>query len=557
MAFSFRFPRARVSRLAQPLLLGALAWHAASAPAKRLAIADSAAPLTIQQVRLMNYFPSAHAWTYMWTAWDPATIQQDFARIAAMNFNTVRINLETGVFALPSPSASALRQLATVIALADQQGLKVQLGLFDWFGNFSDIPDSKTWIDAVVTPYRNDPRIAFIDLRNELDTTVQAQRDWAAALLPYLKAAAGSIPVTVSVTAQSQLTVLQHLQALRAAGIQGDFVDVHLYGNAATAYNQLRDIVTFAAGAPVFVGETGYSTYAGYAANNPGGALSGVPANATATEAQQAYQLKTMSYAVQALGLPAIAPWAYADFTASAIPPSQVASSPPQYDFGLLRTDYSAKSAAALMTGVNSGAALSPDFNNGFEQLDDSGLPVLWRLRSKPCGTYPAPACGFQADFAGDSSVSHSGGASARISSGIGNQYGMPGFFLSPPTPVVPGHTYTATAFARGQNVAGVARVNLSMYTRAGCYLGSSTSASLPAGDSSWTPLSASIALPAQGDAQVCGGALPAYVEIHLESGASAPANGGTVWFDDVTFGETSSSAVQRSARLVKTRRSR
>lgn len=553
MAFSFSFPWARVSR---PLLVGALAWHAATAPAKVHAIADTAAPLPIQQVRLMNYFPAAHAWTYMWTSWDPVTIQQDFARIAAMHFNTVRINLETGVFALPSPSAGALQQLATVIALADQQGLKVQLGLFDWFGNFADVADSKTWIDAVVTPYRNDPRIAFIDLRNELDTTVQAQLDWAAALLPYLKAAAGSIPVTVSVTAQSQLTVLQHLQALRAAGIQGDFVDVHLYGNAATACNQLQDIVAFANGAPVFVGETGYSTYAGYAVNNPGGALSGVPANAAATEAQQAYQLKTMSYAVQALGLPAIAPWAYADFTASAIPPSQVASSPPQYDFGLLRTDYSPKPAATLMTSVNSGVALSPDFNNGFEQIDDSGLPTLWRLRSKPCGSYPAPACGFQADFAADTSVSHSGGASARISNGISNQYGMPGFFLSPPTPTLPGHTYTATAFARGQNVAGAARVNLSLYTRAGCYLGSSTSASLPAGDSSWTPLSASIALPMQSNAQVCGGALPAYVEIHLESGAASPTGGGTVWFDDVTFGENVSPTAQRAPRLARAKRS-
>ena len=77
------------------------------------------------------------------------------------------------------------------------------------------------------------------------------------------------------------------------------------------------------------------------------------------------------------------------------------------------------------------------------------------------------------------------------------------------------------------------------MYTRAGCYLGSNVSASLPPGDSNWTALSVSIALPAQGNAQICAGALPAYVEIHLESGAPAAAGGGTVWFDDVTFGET------------------
>lgn len=485
----------------------------------------------------MNYFPSAHAWTYMWTEWDPATIHQDFARIAAMHFNTVRINLETGVFQLPTPSRRVLQQLATVVSLADREGLKVQLGLFDWFGNFADVLDSKAWIDAVVGPYRDDPRIAFIDLRNELDTTSPAQVGWAAQLLPYLKSAAGSVPVTVSVTAQSGHTVLQHLQALRAAGVQGDFVDVHLYGNAATAYRQLHDIKAFAEGAPVLVGETGYSTYAGYAANHPGGALSGVPANRAATEAQQAYQLNAMSHAAQALELAPVAPWAYADFTATAIPPSHVASSPPQYDFGLLRTDYSPKSAANLMKAVNEGAAPPSDFNNGFEHLDDSGLPVLWRLRSKPCGAYPAPACGFQAEFAADRTVSHGGGASARIRDGISNSYGMPGFFLSPPTPTLPGHTYTATVYARGRNVSGAARIDLSMYAQTGCFMGSSVSSSLPPGNSDWTPLSVDITLPSRGSAQLCSGALPAYVEVHLESGAPAP-GGGTVWFDDVTFGE-------------------
>lgn len=470
----------------------------------------------------------------MWTEWDAATIRQDFARIAAMKFNTVRINLVGGMFGLPAPSADAMQKLATVITLADQQGLKVQLGLFDWFGNYSNIKDSKTWIDTVVRPYRNDARIAFIDLHNELDTTVPAQLAWASALLPYLKSAAGSIPVTVSVTAQSKHTVLQHLQNLRAAGVQGDFIDVHLYGNAATAYSQLQDITTFAAGTPVFVGETGYSTYFG----GTGGTLSGVPANSAATEAMQAYQLKTMSYATKAFSLPLIAPWAYVDFMQNAIPPSQVASSPAQYDFGLLHTDYSQKPAAVFMASLNSGETLSDDFNNGFEQIDSSGLPLLWRLRSKPCGPTPSSGCGFQADFAADKTVAHSGTASARISNGVSNQYGVPGFFLSPPVPTVPGHTYTATVFARGQNVVGTARVNLSVYSQTGCYMGSYVSPSLPAGNSGWTPLSASVTLPSRGSAQVCAGALPAYLEIHLESGAPAPANGGRVWFDDVTFGE-------------------
>lgn len=335
-------------------------------------------------------------------------------------------------------------------------------------------------------------------------------------------------------------TVADYRPAASASAARGriplDIVDVHLYGNAATAYSKLQEIVEFAGDLPVIVGETGYSSYAGYQLNDPTGALLGVPPNSVATEAMQAYQLKTLSFAAALLGLPTIAPWSYADFTATAIPPSDTASNPREYHYGLLRTDYSEKPAATFMRALNAGAALSGDFNNGFEQIDPSGLPVLWRLWTRPCGSIPAGACGFQADFAVDRSISYEGTVSARISNGISNQYGIPGYFLSPPMVTVPGQSYTVTAVARGDKVVGVARINVSWYTQSGCFIASQASPSLPPGSSNWTPLSVTFTLPNSNPSRGCGGGVPAYVEIHLESGAPSPVGGGTVWFDDVQF---------------------
>jgi hypothetical protein len=524
------FFSARLFIAGTALLFVATAGHA------QLAGDGSAQRLPVERIRLMNYYPAANGWTYMWDRWDPATIEQDFIRIAGMNFNTVRINVLIPAFALPTPSSTALSRLAEVVQLADRHGLRIQLGLFDWLNNFTSIEDSKRWIDAVVGPFKDDPRIAFIDLRNELDTADPAQFAWARALMPSLKSAAGSIPVTVSVTAQPGHSVLQHLQELRAAGIPLDMLDVHVYGNAAAAYSKLRDIVEFAGNLPVIIGEAGYSSYAGYQPNDPEGALFGEAPNRIATEAMQAYQLKTLSFAAKALGLPVIAPWAYSDFTATAIPPSSTASNPREYYYGLLRTDTSEKPAAGFMRAVNAGAALSDDFNNGFEQTDPSGLPVLWRLWTRPCDSAPKPGCGFQADFAVDRSLSYEGAVSARISNGISNQYGIPGYFLSPPIVTVPGQSYSVTAFTRGDKVRGVARINISWYTQSGCFIASEASPSLPPGSSDWTPLSVTFTLPKENPSGACGGDLPAYVEIHLESGAPSPAGGGTVWFDDVQF---------------------
>src|SRR5579862_7518877 len=141
-----------------------------------------------------------------------------------------------------------------------------------------------------------------------------------------------------------------------SAGIRLDLADVHVYGNAASAYSKLRQVVQVAGPVPVFVGETGYSSYAGFQPNMTGSLLFGVPPNETATEAMQAYELETISHAVSRLQLPMVAPWSYADFTANAIPPSHVASNPLEYHFGLVHTDHTEKRAARFMRDLNSGS---------------------------------------------------------------------------------------------------------------------------------------------------------------------------------------------------------
>ena len=489
------------------------------------------------EVRLLNYYPSANGWTYMWDRFDATTIDRDFGRIAELKFNTVRICVLVSAFKMPTPSTTYLRRLAQVIELADRHGLKVQLSLFDWLADFTAIEASQHWAETVLTPYKNDPRIVFIDVHNELDTTVPEQLTWARALVPYVRSVVGSIPVTVSVTAQSHLTVANHLQALISAGIALDLANVHLYGNAASACGKLREVMQIAGQVPVFVGETGYSSYSDFQPSSTGSLLFGVAPNPAATEAMQAYELATASHAVSSLHLPMIAPWSYADFAANAIPPSHVASNPLEYHFGLLRTDYTEKPAAKFIRERNQGAPPTTEFNNGFERPDDAGLPLLWRVYARPCDAFPPPGCGYQAQFARDTSVAHTGNASARISAGVSNHAGTPAFYLSPPTPTLPGHTYTLSAFAQGKNVSGSTRVNISWYSESGCFMGASASATLPAGTSDWTQLSVTAALPSTSNPAVCSGALPSYVELRLESGGTAP-GGGIAWFDDVRFKE-------------------
>src|SRR5581483_150348 len=159
--------------------------------------------------------------------------------------------------------------------------------------------------------------------------------------LPFVRGLAGGIPVTVSVTgdvgnAQALVTALQ--------AAPPDFYDYHIYGgcDASRAYTTLQQVQQIVAPAPLFIGETGFSSNAANAAQCD------LPALQTAAEAYQDYYLRAVEYAAQALGLPAAAPWTLTAFTPGSL--SNVPSSSPEYNFGLLRADGSAKPAAASMS---------------------------------------------------------------------------------------------------------------------------------------------------------------------------------------------------------------
>lgn len=514
-------------------------WLLSAALGLLTAASASAAPLggaADDAVRLLNYYPSRNGWSYMWDRWDPQTMDRDFARIADLRFNTVRVILQVSSFTLPTPSEEALQKLERVIDMAEAHGLRVQLTLFDWFSAWGDLDGSRQWVDAVVGPYRNDPRIAFIDVCNEVDTTVTAQVNWAQTMVPYVRSVAGSTPVTISVTAKSGRSELQHLQTLVAADIALDLASVHFYGNSAAAYTRLSAVKQFIAPVPVIVGETGYSSYTGYSPGNTGPALFGVPPQRANTEAMQVHHMSALNQAANALQLSGVAPWAYADFTKNAIPPSNTGSNPVEYHFGMLRTDYSEKPVAGFLRNLNRGGPIVQDINGGFEQASDKGTPLLWRQWARPCTDFPPPACGYSAEFHVDTQVSHRGKASGRIGHAISSSYGRPAFFLSPTLPTLPGHFYRASAYARGKDISGTTRITVSWYTQTGCYIGGQSSASLPAGTSGWTPLSVSFTFPATTDSKVCSGMPASYVELRLESGAASPDGGGTAWFDDVRF---------------------
>ena len=67
------------------------------------------------------------------------------------------------------------------------QGLHVQFTLFDWWDEYRDVAGSKRWARAVLARYVGDPRVAFVELKNEIDPADAAALAWTRALVPWLR----------------------------------------------------------------------------------------------------------------------------------------------------------------------------------------------------------------------------------------------------------------------------------------------------------------------------------------------------------------------------------
>jgi len=437
----------------------------------------------------------------MWQRWNAHQIDADFARIAGLNANAVRVIVQARTFGYPRPRAVYRDRLAEVIALAARHGLRVELTLFDWWSDYADLAGSEQWARDLLAPYAGDPRVAAIEVQNEPDPTNAAATAWVAAMLPFLRTIDGGIPLTVSVAATDPAARLQLLEQQVGTSLP-DFWTVHFYDRPELAYAVLGAVQRVAGPLPLFVGETGYWPGASFPR----------PRSRADLDDEQVRFLRTVAAATAALGLPPPAPWTLLDFANRAIP-NAVAS--PEYHFGLFHVDGSAKPAAAAVRELFAGVPLS-GFDGGFEQVEHGvapAEPALWRRLGS-------------AAFARDTTVAHGGSASASIAGVAGVATSGALYATATTTPwVAPGQTTTLDVWARGHDATGVTTAAIAYYGIDGRRLARIDSQPLPDGTTPWTPLVVQATSPP--------GAV--FFRIQLRSDG----NVGRVWFDDVSVATT------------------
>jgi Cellulase (glycosyl hydrolase family 5) len=464
----------------------------------------------LADLRLMNYYPSTAAWTYMWTKWNPTQLNDDFARIEALGANSVRLNIEPGTFGFPAPSATMTDELDDAIQAAAAHSLTVQLTLFDWWSAYTDTSGSDAWINALLAPHQDDAEIAFIDIKNEIDPGDAQAMAWLEHELPVVRQAAGTIPVTVSVTGPNILADLAALRGkLTAAGTPPDFYDIHYYDvpqHALATFEQAKALV---APSPLFIGETGATTGA---TTGQAGASAGAPAVAVGDADQDLY-LRTVEWAAQTAGLPDAAPWIFQDIASGGAPP-EANTGGGELDYGLYAANGTAKPAATSMKALYQHSAISTYLNGEFSVGSGTKVADWTPVRANNGAT-----------LAWDGAVGRTSPGSVLLGGTKTSAAGNPAFVAAPVLqPTTVGQTFEMTAWAEGANATGQNRIAICWFTANGGYLSESDSPALPTGTTNWQQLRVTSSAPS--------GA--AYELVYLESGD----NSGTVHFDDVTFTE-------------------
>lgn len=483
---------------------GRLRWVAASILLAATALSGCGSADSVQSadrapvtgLKVMNYYPAQHGWAAMWTQYSHADLDRDFAAIADLGADTVRLIVQPAGVGWPRPSGTGADHLRDAVATARAHGLGVMLTLFDQWSDYADVADSRTWLAGVVDSLRvaGLDHIRLIEVQNEIDPTKPNALDWAKAMLAALHDTAPHVQRTLSAAGSAPASSLAAVLSLPADLM--DVVDVHLYGSYDHMTAVLDAAQADAHGRPVLIGESGMSTGR---------------RETRGSDQAQAAALAGVRQLCAAYRIPDFAPWIYSDFSARGY-------LKPTLDddafFGLRRLDGSWKPAAAVVREMFADRpvpAVNADLDGGFEGEDDrpdaDGDLGAWQVSN--------------ADGAADAGTTAGSGVgrsrAAFLARTGGTDTSVPAIVQSFPAAGV--QRITVTAQARLDSATGNSRVSIAWF-RDGRYLGQAESASATAHRSGWQTLSV------QSDAPR--GATSFTVNLKSEG------NRGTVYFDDV-----------------------
>ena len=124
---------------------------------------------TFSKIRGINYIARNAPFNLLWPNFDPIEVNEDFATIAQLDFNTLRFFI-----AYPLP-AELEENLPILLDTAEKHQLKVIPTLLDTYTRYrlEDLPDVQNYLEGL-SAWLVHPAVLAIDVKNEADSDFEA-----------------------------------------------------------------------------------------------------------------------------------------------------------------------------------------------------------------------------------------------------------------------------------------------------------------------------------------------------------------------------------------------
>lgn len=207
----------------------------------------------------INYYPMQSPWFDLWRSFDADVINKDFTIIRDLGFNTIRIFIFYELFGGGDVDPQMLEKLEKLLDLADAQGLKVMVTLFDFLPNYDirQYPKHERHLRQIILHVRQHPALLAWDLKNEADLDYDNHgrrpvQEWLSYMLSRVREYDPLHPVTIGWSSA---------QAATALSDQVDFLSFHFYEPVSVLSDRLDTLSAAAKGKAVMISEYGLSTY--------------------------------------------------------------------------------------------------------------------------------------------------------------------------------------------------------------------------------------------------------------------------------------------------------
>jgi hypothetical protein len=212
-------------------------------------------------IKGINYYPQATPWDMFGDAFLKDTISNDFKIIKDSGLNSIRVFVQYDDFGKADIDKEKLEKLRLTLDAAEENGLKVVVTLFDFYGDYSvlnwtlNMHHAKTIISGlkdhkaiIAWDIKNEPNLDF-DSRGKVNVI-----SWLDNMIDLVKSIDPNHAVTIGWSNVQSATILKD---------KVDFVSFHYYEDIETLDLAIENLKKEVGEKPIVLQEFGMSSYNG------------------------------------------------------------------------------------------------------------------------------------------------------------------------------------------------------------------------------------------------------------------------------------------------------